>query len=88
MTTVQYLESLRRMEINKCHFYSPEEPTFLLSPGLYCHNDAQVEIEENNFIADENGTRVTGTYWKPFCWDCMVKTIINPSAIQGIRKVS
>jgi hypothetical protein len=91
MTTVQYLESLRRMEISKCHFYTPQvyyDTPVRYAPGYACLNDAQVEIEENNFIADENGTRVTGTYWKPFCWDCMVATISNPSAIQGIRMVN
>jgi hypothetical protein len=70
----------------KCHFYT--EDGFSYAPGYACHNDAQIEIEENDFVADENGTRVIGAYWKPFCWDCMVKTILNPSAIQAIRKIN
>ena len=79
------------MEISKCHFYTPETPQVGLytAPGYACHNDAQVEIEENNI--DWNGGKpgkITGTYWKPFCWDCMVATISNPKAIQGIRMVN
>jgi hypothetical protein len=83
MTTVQYLESLRRI---KCYFYT--EDGFSYAPVDACHNDAQFEIEESNFVADENGTRVAGTYWKPLCWDCMRSMLSNPSAGQVIRKVS
>jgi len=70
----------------KCFFYK-YEGEYGYTVG--CGNSAHVEILEDNFIADEHGTRVTGSYWKPLCWNCMVYTIANPDAIKedGIRTV-
>jgi hypothetical protein len=52
-----------------------------------CGNKAIVEILEDNFEIDEHGPRITGNWWKPWCWSCMVKFVINPGAIKenGIR---
>jgi hypothetical protein len=92
LNNIQIQESKR----TKCHFFSPVFESMvanfggqIYAPGYACLNDAQVEIEENNIEWTSGAPgKITGSFWKPFCWDCMVATISNPEAIQGIRMVN
>ena len=72
----------------RCKFYKyePSHQEFTEGCGEYAH----IELLMDNFIADEKGTRITGQSWVPYCWECLMDSIMNPDFIKqdGIRRVN
>ena len=72
----------------RCKFYKyePSHGDYTEGCGQYAH----IEILMDNFVADATGTRITGHSWVPYCWECLMDTVMNPEAIKqdGIRRIN